>query len=488
MVDVLEVDIESSHMNSIKKNFIFSSILTISNYVFPFLVFPYVSRVLGVKNIGVCNFIDSVINYYILFSMMGIGILGIREIAAVGDNRIDLNKRFSSLLIMNIISTFFALIILIISIYTIPKFYEFKELLFIGAIKLIFNCFLIEWLYKGLEEFKFITIRTVIVKFLYVISVFIFVKSKNDLLAYFSLTALMIIINAVINLLYSRKYASFSISEINLRIYFKSFISLGFYTVLTSMYTSFNVVYLGFVCGEVEVGYYTTAVKLYAIFLSLYTAFTGVMLPRMSALIQEQKEEEFKELIRKSIDILVLFSIPLIIVSIVFAPQIILIIAGSGYEGAVLPMRIVMALLLIIGYEQILVIQILMPLKKDKEIFRNSMIGASLGVLLNILLVGSLKGTGSALVWIVSELIILILSQYIVFINIKISFPYRKLLYNLVCAIPAFGITIVIYRYVNISAFGVLFLGSIFVVLYFFVVQVFILKNILVLNFLNVVC
>lgn len=68
-------------MPSIKKNILYSSILTTANYVFPLLTYPYVSRVLGVEKIGLCNFVDSIINYFILFSMMGINIVGIREIA-----------------------------------------------------------------------------------------------------------------------------------------------------------------------------------------------------------------------------------------------------------------------------------------------------------------------------------------------------------------------------------------------------------------------
>ena len=68
-------------MASIKKNFLYSSILTTANYLFPFLTYPYVARVLGVTNVGICNFVDSIINYFIIFSMLGIGTVGIREIA-----------------------------------------------------------------------------------------------------------------------------------------------------------------------------------------------------------------------------------------------------------------------------------------------------------------------------------------------------------------------------------------------------------------------
>ena len=132
------------------------------------------------------------------------------------------------------------------------------------------------------------------------------------------------------------------------------------------MYTTFNVAYLGFTSNEVEVGYYTTATKLYTILLALFTAFTSVMIPRMSSLVAENKMEEFKKLSQKSSNILFGFSIPLIIYASVYAPYIINLIAGMGYEGAILPMRIILPLVLVIGYEQILICHILMPLKKDK--------------------------------------------------------------------------------------------------------------------------
>ena len=85
-------------MSNLKANVIYSSILTIANYVFPFVTYPYISRVLGVTNIGICNFIDSIINYYIIFSMMGIGAVAIREISRNKDNKEKLSNTFNSIL------------------------------------------------------------------------------------------------------------------------------------------------------------------------------------------------------------------------------------------------------------------------------------------------------------------------------------------------------------------------------------------------------
>ena len=147
-------------MSNLKANVIYSSILTIANYVFPFVTYPYISRVLGVTNIGICNFIDSIINYYIIFSMMGIGAVAIREISRNKDNKEKLSNTFNSILALNTISTAIVLIILFLSIILVPRLYIHRHLMYIGAFKVLFNYLLIEWFYTGTENFKYITKRS----------------------------------------------------------------------------------------------------------------------------------------------------------------------------------------------------------------------------------------------------------------------------------------------------------------------------------------
>lgn len=95
-----------------------------------------------------------------------------------------------------------------------------------------------------------------------------------------------------------------------------------------------------------------------------------------------------------------------------FAPLIISIIAGSGYEGAVLPLRIIAPLIFIIGIEQVLITQSLMPMGKDKAILINSILGAIVGVTMNIILVPRLASTGSAIVWFASEVTVMLSALY----------------------------------------------------------------------------
>lgn len=415
-------------MSSIKKNFFYSSILTTANYLFPLLTYPYVSRVLGVTNIGIVNFIDSIIQYFILVSMLGVNVVGIREVAKCNRNREQLSQTFSGLFWLNTITTIIALVLLLFVTLIFEQIRVHWHLVAIGALKLLLSYMLIEWLYKGLEEFKYITYRTILVKILYVVAVFVFVQDENDYQVYYLLTVLMIVLNSVVNLIYSKKYVSFRIKRVEICKYIKPFFILGVYTLLTSMYISLNVTWLGFVSGETEVGYYTTASKLYYILIALFSAFTGVMLPKMSSLLAEGENEKFKTLLTRAYSILFSFSIPLIIFAVIYAPEIILIISGPNYEGAIIPMRIMMPLILIIGYEQILVIQTLMPLKKDRAILKNSIVGAITGVLLNFVLVPRYASIGAALVWIVSEIVVLLCAQHFVTRYIKMGFPLIQFL------------------------------------------------------------
>lgn len=471
---------------SIKRNILYTSILTTSNYLFPLLVYPYVSRVLGVTNIGLCNFIDNIINYFILISMMGINIIGNRQIATDKANGVSLNPAYSSLLSLNAISTFFALIVLIFCTYSVPILKENQQMMWYGAIRLVGNFMLIEWFYKGLEDFKYITYRTIFIKCLYVVSIFIFVRTEQDYTTYYLLTVLMVAGNALINSVHARKFAKYCFNEVNIRIIIKPFFMLGTYMLVTSLCTTFNVVYLGFITNDTQVGYYTTAIKLYSILLAFFTGVTSVILPRMSSLLSQNKHEEFRELLQKTTLLLFAFSIPIIAFVIIYAPDIIMLLSGPGYEGAITPMRIVMPMMLIIGLSQITVIQGLMPLKADKIIMINSSIGATVSVLLNILLVPKLMSIGSSIVWIASETTILILSLNALQKLINIRFPIIKLLQSILANLPLAISLILIYKNLDEIPFWInLIIGGSLTVLYTFLIQYFIFKNTLLINFIS---
>jgi O-antigen/teichoic acid export membrane protein len=131
------------------------------------------------------------------------------------------------------------------------------------------------------------------------------------------------------------------------------------------------------------------------------------MLPRMSSILADRRFDEFKRLLKKSLLLLLLIFIPVSVLMAIFAPEIIRILAGPGYEGAILPLQIISPLLIIIGIEQIIIIQGLMPLGKDKAVLANSFAGAVTGIALNIWLVPEYGAIGSAIAWFASECAVL---------------------------------------------------------------------------------
>ena len=460
----------------IKTNFIYSSILTLSNFIFPFMTFPYISRVLGVNNVGIYNWVGGIIQYFILLSMMGIGIVGIREVAKNRNNPKELSKTFSSLLILSLFTTIISLLILFVLMLVIPKFASYKDMFYIGAANIFINLFLVEWFFKGIENFKYITIRSVIVKSIYVITVFVFVRNRADYVTYYFLTVAAVVLNAVLNWIYCRKFVHFTFENFSLKPFLKPFLILGIYILFNSMYSTFNVAYLGFVGGNKEVGYYTTATKLYGILLAFFSAFTGVMLPRMSALVAENNYSEINRLIGKSFDILYTFCFPVIIFLMFFTPQVIGIIAGAGYEGSILPMRIVTPLMIIIGTEEILIIQLLMPLNKDKAIFINSIIGAVIGIALAVILVTKFHSIGSSIVWVCSELSILISASYFVKKYIGIHIPYKMVFVKFLYAIPYIVICYGVISVIN-DSIAKLAIAGVISLIYFIIEDIYISKN-----------
>lgn len=462
-------------MTSIKRNFGYNIFLTLASYLVSFVLFPYVSRVLGVDNVGRIGFVNNVVSYFSLFAILGIKTLGVREIAAC-QTREQRSEVFSSLTGFLLISTVFLTTIFLCCIWLVPRFHADKECFIIGASILFFTSFLIEWFYQGLENFKFITIRSIVVRIIYAISVFIFVQGKDDYLLYYALTAGSIIVNAIINFIYSKKFADFSIRNIHFRKYLNPIFSLGLYGIMISMYTTFNTIFLGFKCSETQVGFYYTATKLYMIIIGVFSAFTGVMMPRMSSLIARNGNREFHNKIKNSFDVVLSSSIPIALFFMVLAPQTIMVISGSGYEGSITPMRIIMPTLVLSSMAQIWVIQALIPLKKDKIVLWSSVLGAISGVVLNIILVEKYGAIGTAIVMLSCEVLGNVIGFCYAIYHRLIQFPWKGVIIYAIGSIP-YLLCFLLISLLFKSSIIVLILSAFIGGLYFMVFHLFIYKT-----------
>ncbi|MDE5789714.1 MAG: flippase [Muribaculaceae bacterium] len=453
-------------MGSIRNNIIYKAILIFSNYIFGFITFPYITRVLGPANFGLVNFALSVTDYFLLFATMGIATVGTREVAACRNNKSQLSIHFSRILGINLKFTIIVTSIYLGCIFFVPRFHESFNLFLVGLAKIIFSVFSIEWLFSGLENFRYITIRSFVIRLIYVVSVFLFVKTSSDYFLYFVLTIASVVVNAIVNFSYSKKFVKVLWKELKGHHYFRENLQLGFYMIMTSMYITFNVMYLGFVCDDVEVGYYSAAVKLYFIAVNLFSAFTSVMIPRLSSMIAENDWEKGKNYINKSYPIVFFYSFPIVILGIIFTPEIITIISGSSFERAITPMRILMVALFFVCLAQVVVFQGLIPLRKDKCLTIASFIGGVLALVLNIVLTPHFGSIGSAIVLLGSETTLTFYYLWIVNRNKYFPLPSIKIIMKgVVWALPYLCIALVSGALLkgNVS----FFVATLFSLLYF---------------------
>lgn len=460
---------------SLKKNIAYSTILTLSTYLVPLLIFPYISRILGAENIGAIDFVDNIINYSVMLSMMGTTTLGIRETAKNRDNPEKLRQAFADLFSLNIISTTIVAIILCIIVYTSSPLQEKWELFCVGGIKLIANLFWIEWFFKGIENFRYITIRYVVLRLLFVLSVFLFVHTKSDYLIYYSLFVALTLGNAVCNWHYKQRYVSLSLNGVNLKRYAKPFFQLGFFAIFSSIYTQLIAVWLGLECGDRQVGFYTTATRLYQVIIALFSTLTSVFIPHMSVLFKENRLAEIKQTVMRSYQALYLFAFPVISFTELFAHDLIFLIAGTGFEPAAFPMRIVMLLTLVIGAEQIYILQLLIPMQKEHDLLRAVISGVVVCAIAGCLLISRLQSIGAAITWTLSEFTVLLIASYYVKKYLNISYPFSMLGRFCLLSLPYWASGFVIlwwfdHAYIRLAA------GFTFFVIYTIILEEFILQ------------
>lgn len=468
---------------SIAKNFVYNSAITVSSYIVGFLVFPYISRVLGVSNIGIVGFVDNVIGYFYMFSVLGLNTVGIREIASQKTKE-DTTTVFFQLLSFIFCTLFISLIVFLVVINFVPIFNEYRKFFLIGLCKLLCAPLMIEWLYSGKQDFKYISIRTIFIKVLYVFSVFVFVRQKDDVDIYFGLTSLSVFLNWLINIYTSKKYVNLREIRFSPFVYAKPIMKLGVFAIITSLYSSFNVICLGKVSTIFQVGLYCTAIKLYDVIMNLFRAYTSVVMPQMSQYASNNDNKRFHELSNKSFEVLFSFSIPLSIITFILSPMIIQIIAGVDFLGAAMPMRIVMPILIIAGINQCIGVQVLMPLKKDNVLLATASIAAFVGVVSNLLLDAKLGAVGAAITILLSELTGCIGGLYYSRSRHLISIPARCFLKYIITSIPYF-IFYYLLRFFPLSDV----LANIMVVLlfciYFSFQQIFLCKNPIIISYVK---
>lgn len=400
---------------SLKKNFIMNILLTASSMIFPLLTYPYVSRVLLPEGTGRVAFVLSVVSYFSMVASLGIPTYGIRACAQVRDNKKELSKTVQEIFLINAITTLFVYLLFLLSILFVPQLRQEKNLFLICGSTLFFNLIGMEWMYKALEQYQYITIRSILFKAVSVVLMLMTVRSKDDYLQYGFLTILSGVGSNLFNFFHARKFISFHLEgAYNFRKHLTPIFIFFAFSVATTIYTNLDTAMLGFFKGNTEVGYYNAAVRIKDLLVSFVTALGTVLLPRISYYVKAGRIEEFSGLVKKAMSFILFISIPACIFFLFMADNSILFLAGDAFRGSILPMRIIMPTLICIGITNIIGVQILIPLGREKLVVYSTCAGAITDLILNGIFIPRFASSGASFGTLAAEIVVLIVQVHFI--------------------------------------------------------------------------
>ena len=391
---------------SVKANYLFNLINSASQLLFPLITFPYASRIMMADGIGQVNFFQSIISYISLFTCLGIPMYAIREVAKVRDNPEKMTRITVEILLLHAFLTLLGYMAVAVICLTVTKVQTDIPLFLLLSATIFFTAIGCEWFYQGIEDFKYVAIRGLLVKLLSVVLLFLFVKTKEDILWYGAYTVLGVLGGNIFNFIRLRKYLHRDVIDFRalhpLR-HLKPALHVFALNVVISIYLQLNNVLLGFLKDAEAVGYFTAATKIMMITMSISSSLGAVIMPRTSNLIAEGRMDEFRILIQKSYDFVLALAMPLTVGLIFTSPSIILLLSGEGFAPAVLTSQIVASNILMVGLSGVMGIQVLYPLGKINIVILCTLIGAAVNVFFNVLLIPRYGHNGTAVAYMLAE-------------------------------------------------------------------------------------
>lgn len=424
---------------SIRHNFLMNIILTSSSFIFPLITFPYIQRVLGPDGTGKVSFASSIAAYFWLIAYLGIPTYGVRSCAKVRDNKEDLSRLVQELLCISLIMTAVAYLVFVLVIESVPRFQSDKWLYYIISLEFFFYTIGIEWMFRGLELYTYISVTSILCKIVAVIAMFALIHSKDDYLIYAGLTIFASSASYCINFFYSRKFIRLKPDgRLNLLQHIKPIMVFTAMSCATMVYLHLDVAMLGFMKTNVDVGYYNAAVKIKVMLVSVVTSLGHVLLPRSSYYVEHGRMDDFNRLVQRGLEFVLIVAAPLVVFFILFAKQGILLLSGEAYLNSVHPMQIIMPTVLFIGLSNLLGIQMLVPLGREKTVLYSEIAGALTDFVLNLLLIPRYAAAGAAFGTVMAEFVVLVIQSIALKETLKSiipKLPYKVVLLSLLAAL-----------------------------------------------------
>jgi O-antigen/teichoic acid export membrane protein len=400
-------------MSVLKKNLIFNTLLSLSQILFPLVTFPYVSRILGPGGIGQVSFVDSITQYFILFSAVGIPLYGVRELSKLRKDAYASSKLFSELIILHFLTSAVFLLVYVITILLLNNKGIPNNLFLIGCGMLMSNVFLVEWYYQSQEKFDYITKRTIFLRFIFIGLMFFMVRDKSDNTNYYLLSLILQLTNAGINFfLVFKSDIKLVFTGLNLKKHIKPLLFLTACSVIGSVYVLLDNVILGILSTPQSVGYYSSAVKITKVPISLINALGIVLVPKLSESFSNEDFKMVKYYIDSSMHYVLTFGVPLAIGIALTAKWTVLLVSGAEFFPAILLVRYLSPIVVLIALNCIFFFQLFTPGNKERTMIIILLVSALISIVLNLILIPRFQHLGTAITTTVTELSVFLVSLY----------------------------------------------------------------------------
>ena len=317
---------------SIKKNTIYNAMKTFSSIVFPLITFPYVSRVLLVENIGKVSFGLSFVSYFSLMASLGISVYAIRECSKLSDNREKLSKTASQIFSLNVFTTSLSYFILILFLIFYKKIENYRVLIVIQSISILFSTLGTDWLNTAMEDFKYIALRTFAFQFLSLGLLFTFIHKPEDYLKYAAINVISSSGYNILNIFYRKRYCDIRFTtDLDIKRHYLPIIYLFVMLMSQTIFNNVDMTMLGVMKGDYSVGIYSTAHKISNIINQVVASILWVVIPRISYYFGKNDFAEINKLLRKILRFNITLGLPCAVGTILMSTDIIRLIAGEEF-------------------------------------------------------------------------------------------------------------------------------------------------------------
>lgn len=415
-------------MKSLFKNSLYNIIYKLFMMAFPLVSSAYVSRILLPEGVGKVAYVQNIASYFITVAGLGVGSYGVREIGKNQKNKSQYSKTVVELLIITLISTLICSVIYYGMVFSFSYFQSNRPLYYAVGIQLILTAANVDWFYQGMEEYGYITVRSLIIKLLTLVGIFAFVKNKNDLVPYALLSSIALAGNNIINVIHLKKYlVKFDINKIELKQHIKPLLVLLSTGFAVELYTKLDTTTLGIFTTESCVGYYNYATKITSIVVNLAASVSTILLPRFSLYREQNRLEQLKKTIENAQFVILFIAIPSVIGIIIMAKDIIIFLFGEPFLPAATTVQILAILVIIKSIGNLYGVQVLVAFGKEKTLFYTTVLGAISNVVMNIALIPILQQNGAAIASVLSELAVCIYQYTAAHKQVNVKFDKRDL-------------------------------------------------------------